>query len=165
MPFLHGFRRIIYEYQPLVDAVLCVVGLEEGTSTGERWVYIMWCCESGSGISNCYSNLHWHSSSTMSIDMAMCKLTWNLYCVFICIWPWSSYWIYRSRSPEDEDSLCGSLVELLEKESQSAVFEEGISYALFKVAERGLVCAAEVLLRYGADLNFEGERTDLSFKY
>ncbi|XP_014027322.1 ankyrin repeat and SOCS box protein 6 isoform X1 [Salmo salar] len=96
MPFLHGFRRIIYEYQPLVDAVLCVVGLEEGTSTGER-----------------------------------------------------------SRSPEDEDSLCGSLVELLEKESQSAVFEEGISYALFKVAERGLVCAAEVLLRYGADLNFE----------
>ncbi|CAB1319694.1 unnamed protein product [Coregonus sp. 'balchen'] len=88
--------RIIYEYQPLVDAVLCVVGLEEGTSTEER-----------------------------------------------------------SRSPEDEDSLCGSLVELLEKESQSAVFEEGISYALFKVAERGLVCAAEVLLRYGADLNFE----------
>lgn len=29
MPFLHGFRRIIYEYQPLVDAVMCVVGLEE----------------------------------------------------------------------------------------------------------------------------------------
>lgn len=28
MPFLHGFRRIIYEYQPLVDAVMCVVGLE-----------------------------------------------------------------------------------------------------------------------------------------
>lgn len=45
----------------------------------------------------------------------------------------------------------------MEKESQSAVFEEGISYALFKVAERGLVDAAEILLRYGADLNFEGE--------
>lgn len=29
MPFLHGFRRIIYEYQPLVDAVMSVVGLEE----------------------------------------------------------------------------------------------------------------------------------------
>ncbi|KAL0979472.1 hypothetical protein UPYG_G00185510 [Umbra pygmaea] len=96
MPFLHGFRRIIYEYQPLVDAVLCVVGLEEGTNTEER---------------GC--------------------------------------------SPEEEDSLCGSLVELLEKESQSTVFEEGISYALFRVAERGLVSAAEVLLRYGADLNFE----------
>ncbi|XP_010894010.1 ankyrin repeat and SOCS box protein 6 isoform X1 [Esox lucius] len=96
MPFLHGFRRIIYEYQPLVDAVLCVVGLEEERSTEER---------------NC--------------------------------------------NPDVEDSVCGSLVELLEKESQSAVFEEGVSYALFKVAERGLVNAAKVLLRYGADLNFE----------
>ncbi|KAJ8388801.1 hypothetical protein AAFF_G00130340 [Aldrovandia affinis] len=96
MPFLHGFRRIVYEYQPLVDAVLCVVGLEEGEST------------QGS------------SSNT-----------------------------------ESEGALCQSLVELLEKESQSAVFEEGISYALFKVAERGLVHAAEILLRYGADLNFE----------
>lgn len=28
MPFLHGFRRIIYEYQPLVDAVMCVIGLK-----------------------------------------------------------------------------------------------------------------------------------------
>ncbi|KAG7480517.1 hypothetical protein MATL_G00056890 [Megalops atlanticus] len=93
MPFLHGFRRIVYEYQPLVDAVLCVVGLEEGTDT--------------------------HDSGTT----------------------------------ENEGAI--SLVELLEKESQSPVFEEGISYALFKVAERGLVSAAEVLLRYGADLNFE----------
>ncbi|KAJ7994160.1 hypothetical protein DPEC_G00263030 [Dallia pectoralis] len=97
MPFLHGFRRIIYEYQPLVDAVLCVVGLEEGTPTEDR---------------NC-------------------------------------------NPEEEEDGRCGSLVELLDKESQSAVFEEGISYALFKVAERGLVSAAKVLLRYGADLNFE----------
>ncbi|KAM4615730.1 ankyrin repeat and SOCS box protein 6 isoform 2-T2 [Polymixia lowei] len=97
MPFLHGFRRIIYEYQPLVDAVLCVVGLEEGASTREE----------------------------------------------------------RVSSPEDKESLCSSLVELLERESQSNVFEEGISYALFKVAERGLVSAAKILLRYGADLNFE----------
>lgn len=48
-------------------------------------------------------------------------------------------------------------MELLERESQSEVFQEGISYVLFKVAERGLVYAAEILLRYGADLNFEGE--------
>ncbi|XP_036383427.1 ankyrin repeat and SOCS box protein 6 [Megalops cyprinoides] len=96
MPFLHGFRRIVYEYQPLVDAVLCVVGLEEATDTHDR------------------------NSTT-----------------------------------ESEGAICQSLAELLEKESQSPVFEEGISYALFKVAERGLVRAAEVLLRYGADLNFE----------
>uniref|UniRef100_A0A8C3A6F3 Ankyrin repeat and SOCS box containing 6 n=1 Tax=Cyclopterus lumpus TaxID=8103 RepID=A0A8C3A6F3_CYCLU len=82
MPFLHGFRRIIYEYQPLVDAVMCVVGLEES-------------------------------------------------------------------------GVCGSLAQLLERESKSDVFMEGIGYALFKVAERGLVNAAEILLRYGADLNFE----------
>lgn len=35
MPFLHGFRRIIYEYQPLVDAVMCAVGPEEGGGGGE----------------------------------------------------------------------------------------------------------------------------------
>lgn len=29
MPFLHGFRRIIYEYQPLVDDIMCVIGVEE----------------------------------------------------------------------------------------------------------------------------------------
>ncbi|XP_069562846.1 ankyrin repeat and SOCS box protein 6 isoform X2 [Brachyistius frenatus] len=94
MPFLHGFRRIIYEYQPLVDAVMCVVGLEEGDGSHEE-------------------------------------------------------------STEDASGQCSSLVELLERESQSEVFVEGISYALFKVAERGLVNAAEILLRYGADLNFE----------
>uniref|UniRef100_A0A8C3A7L8 Ankyrin repeat and SOCS box containing 6 n=1 Tax=Cyclopterus lumpus TaxID=8103 RepID=A0A8C3A7L8_CYCLU len=82
MPFLHGFRRIIYEYQPLVDAVIV-------------------------------------------------------------------------RSPEDQSGVCGSLAQLLERESKSDVFMEGIGYALFKVAERGLVNAAEILLRYGADLNFE----------
>ncbi|KAG9354602.1 hypothetical protein JZ751_001315 [Albula glossodonta] len=96
MPFLHGFRRIVYEYQPLVDAVLCVVGQEDDASAQGR------------------------SSNT-----------------------------------ESEGAICLSLVELLDKESQSAVFEEGISYALFKVAERGLVHVAEILLHYGADLNFE----------
>lgn len=35
MPFLHGFRRIIYEYQPLVDAVMCVLGVEEQGDIGE----------------------------------------------------------------------------------------------------------------------------------
>ncbi|XP_061672652.1 ankyrin repeat and SOCS box protein 6 [Syngnathoides biaculeatus] len=94
MPFLHGFRRIIYEYQPLVDAVMSVVDQEQ------------------------------LEGSHMS-------------------------------SPEDERRLCSSLVALLERESQSEVFLEGISYALFKVAERGLVPAAQVLLRYRADLNFE----------
>lgn len=97
MPFLHGFRRIIYEYQPLVDAVMCVLGLEEGGVGHED----------------------------------------------------------RGQTPEEEARLCSSLVELLERESQSEVFLEGISYVLFKVAERGLVYAAEILLRYGADLNFE----------
>lgn len=53
--------------------------------------------------------------------------------------------------------MCSSLVELLERESQSEEFVKGISYAMFKVAERGLVDAAKILLRYGADLNFEGE--------
>lgn len=56
----------------------------------------------------------------------------------------------------DDESICRDLAELLDKESQSLVFMEGISYSLFKVAELGLVSAAEVLLRYGADLNFEG---------
>ncbi|KAM8885210.1 ankyrin repeat and SOCS box protein 6 [Spinachia spinachia] len=97
MPFLHGFRRIIYEYQPLVDAVMCVIGLEEGDNTHKD----------------------------------------------------------RVGSPEDQSDVCDSLAELLERESHSDMFMEGISYALFKVAERGLVNAAEILLRYGADLNFE----------
>ena len=63
----------------------------------------------------------------------------------------------------DQGSVCSSLVELLDRESTSSVFEEGISYALFKVAEQGLVYAAEILLRYGANLNFEGEPQLSSF--
>ncbi|XP_026118045.1 ankyrin repeat and SOCS box protein 6-like [Carassius auratus] len=91
MPFLHGFRRIVYEYQPLVDEVMCVLGIE-----GEN-----------------------------------------------------------QRRRDDEESVSGSLVELLDRESKSPVFMEGISYSLFRVADLGLVSAAQVLLRYGADLNFE----------
>lgn len=97
MPFLHGFRRIVYEYQPLVDAVMCVVGVSKGNDNDAD----------------------------------------------------------RTRNAEEMSHMCASLVELLERESQSEVFHEGISYALFKVAEQGLVHAAEILLRFGADLNFE----------
>ncbi|XP_067270522.1 ankyrin repeat and SOCS box protein 6 isoform X1 [Pseudorasbora parva] len=89
MPFLHGFRRIVYEYQPLVDAVMCVLG----TEGGER--------------------------------------------------------------PDGEESISRALAELLDRESQSPVFMQGISYSLFRVADLGLVSAAKVLLRFGADLNFE----------
>uniref|UniRef100_A0AAV2MRI8 Ankyrin repeat and SOCS box protein 6 n=1 Tax=Knipowitschia caucasica TaxID=637954 RepID=A0AAV2MRI8_KNICA len=97
MPFLHGFRRIIYEYQPLVDAVMSAVGVKEGNGNqAER------------------------------------------------LW-----------SPEEESRVCAALVELLERESHSEVFNEGISYALFKMAEHGLIYAAEILLRYGANPNFE----------
>ncbi|KAK5932576.1 hypothetical protein CgunFtcFv8_004268 [Champsocephalus gunnari] len=97
MPFLHGFRRIIYEYKPLVDAVMSAVGLLEGGGSHED----------------------------------------------------------RVRSPDGESAPCSSLAELLERESQSEVFVEGISCSLSKVAEYGLVDAAEILLRYGAELNFE----------
>lgn len=41
------------------------------------------------------------------------------------------------------------------------MFVEGISYALFKVAEQGFAYAAKILLRYGADVNFEGKYSDL----
>lgn len=57
---------------------------------------------------------------------------------------------------EDEESISRTLVELLDRESQSPVFMQGISYCLFRVADLGLVGAAKVLLRYGADLSFEG---------
>uniref|UniRef100_A0AAY4BNV4 SOCS box domain-containing protein n=1 Tax=Denticeps clupeoides TaxID=299321 RepID=A0AAY4BNV4_9TELE len=83
MPFLHGFRRIVYEYQPLVDEVMCLVGLE------------------------------------------------------------------------GENEVCRSLQDLLDRECQSAVFVKGISCALFKVAERGNLTAAKVLLRNGAEVDFE----------
>ncbi|XP_059494215.1 uncharacterized protein LOC125465601 [Stegostoma tigrinum] len=39
MPYLHGFRRILFEYQALVDEILKVVDLEEARrepGTGNR---------------------------------------------------------------------------------------------------------------------------------
>lgn len=95
MPYLHGFRRITYEYQPLVNAIMCVFGLQEGDENHQR------------------------------------------------------------REPEDESRMCRTLIELLDRESQSEVFRDGINCALFKMAERGQQMAVEVLLHYGADLNFE----------
>ncbi|XP_075041183.1 ankyrin repeat and SOCS box protein 6 [Mixophyes fleayi] len=35
MPFLHGFRRIIFEYQPLVDEILGAVGIHDPEQTEE----------------------------------------------------------------------------------------------------------------------------------
>lgn len=46
---------------------------------------------------------------------------------------------------------------VLERETQSPFYREGVSYALLKVTELGLVPAAEILLEFGADLSFEGE--------
>ncbi|XP_051893342.1 ankyrin repeat and SOCS box protein 6 [Pristis pectinata] len=99
MPYLHGFRRIIFEYQPLVDEILRVVGLQEPNG------------EAG------------EESRTSEIPVTA------------------------------TDSV--ALQRLLEREAQSPFYEEAISYALFKVAEAGLVTAAEKLLTHGADLNFE----------
>lgn len=52
--------------------------------------------------------------------------------------------------------LLHSLEEVLIHMSESEVFEEGISYALFKLAELGEVTSAQILLGYGANLHFEG---------
>ncbi|XP_063172144.1 ankyrin repeat and SOCS box protein 6 [Candoia aspera] len=97
MPFLHGFRRIIFEYQPLVDAILESVGLQdpEGQESQE------------------------------------------------------------SPSYAAEDNSKFLLQKLLERESHSTFYQEGVSYALLKVAELGLVQAAEILLHNGADITFE----------
>ncbi|XP_019366182.1 PREDICTED: ankyrin repeat and SOCS box protein 6 [Gavialis gangeticus] len=98
MPFLHGFRRIIFEYQPLVDEILGALGIPdpERQETPE-------------------------SPSCLAED--------------------------RSRFPV--------LSEVLERETQSPFYQEGVSYSLLKVAELGLVHVAEILLQYGADLIFE----------
>ncbi|XP_061459935.1 ankyrin repeat and SOCS box protein 6 isoform X2 [Rhineura floridana] len=98
MPFLHGFRRIIFEYQPLVDEILGCLGLQDP----ER-------------------------QETLE-------------------------------SPSDvveDDSRLLALHDLLEREGHSPFYQEGVSYALLKVAELGLVHAAETLLHGGADVFFE----------
>ncbi|XP_053725728.1 transmembrane protein 132C isoform X1 [Synchiropus splendidus] len=95
MAFLHGFRRITHDYQPLVDSIMAVFRTEEGSDTPHE------------------------------------------------------------RPPEEIEAMCSSLVQILEQESQSEFFTDGISCALYKIAEQGIVEAAEILLRYGADINFE----------
>ncbi|XP_060107089.1 ankyrin repeat and SOCS box protein 6 [Heteronotia binoei] len=98
MPFLHGFRRIIFEYQPLVDEILGCLGLQDP----ERQETL----ESPSDVA-------------------------------------------------EDDSRLLVLQELLEREAHSLFYQEGVSYALLKVAELGLTHAAETLLRNGADIIFE----------
>uniref|UniRef100_H3AKE6 Ankyrin repeat and SOCS box containing 6 n=1 Tax=Latimeria chalumnae TaxID=7897 RepID=H3AKE6_LATCH len=98
MPFLHGFRRIIFEYQPLVDEVLGVLGLQDSERQGGAEI---------------------------------------------------------QRSLRKNIAATASLAELLKREAESPLYEEGISYSLLKVTELGFLHAAEVLLQNGADLNFE----------
>nr|XP_020650598.1 ankyrin repeat and SOCS box protein 6 isoform X1 [Pogona vitticeps] len=98
MPFLHGFRRIIFEYQPLVDEILGCLGLQD-------------------------------PDRQETLESPSCVA-------------------------EDDGRLL-VLSELLEREARSPFYEEGVSYALLKVAELGLVPAAEILLHNGADIIFE----------
>ncbi|XP_053137928.1 ankyrin repeat and SOCS box protein 6 isoform X2 [Hemicordylus capensis] len=98
MPFLHGFRRIIFEYQPLADEILGCLGLQDP----ER-------------------------QETLESP---------------------------SYAAEGDTGLL-VLHEILEREAHSPFYQEGVSYALLKVAELGLVPAAETLLRSGADIVFE----------
>ncbi|XP_004640513.1 ankyrin repeat and SOCS box protein 6 isoform X3 [Octodon degus] len=98
MPFLHGFRRIIFEYQPLVDAILGALGIQDP----ERQEPL--------------DGPHYLAS---------------------------------------EESRLQVLGELLEKKAHSPFYQEGVSNALLKMAELGLTRAAAVLLRSGANLNFE----------
>lgn len=67
------------------------------------------------------------------------------------------------RRPLEESDPWHSLEEVLLNESESEVFVEGISYALFKLAELGLVYPAQILLRHGANLHFEGDVQNLNF--
>uniref|UniRef100_A0A8D2MCZ2 Ankyrin repeat and SOCS box containing 6 n=1 Tax=Zonotrichia albicollis TaxID=44394 RepID=A0A8D2MCZ2_ZONAL len=92
MPFLHGFRRIVLEYQPLVDELLGLLATPETE-----------------GQSSLESSSHRPS----------------------VLW------------------------KFLERETHSPFYQEGVSYALLKVTELGLVPAAEILLEFGADLSFE----------
>uniref|UniRef100_A0A8D0H2S9 Ankyrin repeat and SOCS box containing 6 n=1 Tax=Sphenodon punctatus TaxID=8508 RepID=A0A8D0H2S9_SPHPU len=99
MPFLHGFRWVIFEYQPLVDEILGSLGIQDP----ERQETPL--------ESPCY--------------------------------------------PAEDDSRLLVLKEVLERERHSPFYQGGVSCALLKVAELGLVHAAEILLQHGADLTFE----------
>ncbi|XP_045419173.1 ankyrin repeat and SOCS box protein 6 isoform X2 [Lemur catta] len=98
MPFLHGFRRIIFEYQPLVDAILGSLGIQD---------------------------------------------------------PERQEPLDRPSYVANEESRLLVLSELLERKVHSPFYQEGVSNALLKMAELGLTRAADVLLRNGANLNFE----------
>ncbi|XP_058549827.1 ankyrin repeat and SOCS box protein 6 isoform X1 [Neofelis nebulosa] len=98
MPFLHGFRRIIFEYQPLVDAILGSLGIQD---------------------------------------------------------PERQEPLDGSSYVAGEESRILVLTELLERKAHSPFYQEGVSNALLKMAELGLTRAADVLLRNGANLNFE----------
>ncbi|XP_074871808.1 ankyrin repeat and SOCS box protein 6 [Carettochelys insculpta] len=98
MPFLHGFRRIIFEYQPLVDEILGSLGVQD-------------------------------PDKPEALESPSCLA--------------------------EDSSKFLVLNELLERQTQSPFYQEGVSYSLLKVAELGLVHAAEVLLQNGANLIFE----------
>ncbi|XP_062815987.1 ankyrin repeat and SOCS box protein 6 isoform X2 [Anolis carolinensis] len=100
MPFLHGFRRIVFEYQPLVDEILLALGLV-GTEPQEG---------------------------------------------------------PKRPNPgfqAEDDLRLRRLGDLLRRKSRLSYFLDGVSFALLKVAERGLLRAAETLLNNGADVAFE----------
>lgn len=79
-------------------------------------------------------------------------------CVLHCSPGRNEYSLAHSHSlPPFRGPLLHSLEEVLMHLSQSEVFEEGISCALFKLAELGEVSSAEILLRYGANFHFEGD--------
>ncbi|XP_060613490.2 ankyrin repeat and SOCS box protein 6 [Anolis sagrei] len=100
MPFLHGFRRIVFEYQPLVDEILLALGLQ-GAEPQEG---------------------------------------------------------PKRPNPgfqAEDDLQLRRLGDLLCRKSRPSYFLDGVSFALLKVAERGLLRAAETLLNNGADVAFE----------
>nr|XP_009500955.1 PREDICTED: ankyrin repeat and SOCS box protein 6 isoform X2 [Phalacrocorax carbo] len=98
MPFLHGFRRIIFEYQPLVDEILGLLAIQDA----ERQNTL-------------------ESSACLGSDR----------------------------------SQLSAVRRVLERETHSPFYQEGVSYALLKVTELGRIPAAEILLEFGADLSFE----------
>ncbi|XP_028571107.1 ankyrin repeat and SOCS box protein 6 isoform X1 [Podarcis muralis] len=95
MPFLHGFRRIIFEYQPLVDEIL------------------------------------------------------------ECMDPLVQDMMVSPSAVVEDDRRIAALNNLLERNANSVYYQEGVSYSLLKMAEYGVVQAAEALLRGGADITFE----------
>lgn len=70
---------------------------------------------------------------------------------------WPAYPLRRPSYVPSEESRLLVLTELLERKAHSPFYQEGVSNALLKMAELGLTQAADVLLRNGANLNFEGQ--------